>query len=342
MKYKKNKDKDFWIMARAFLHDYIPAVRNQSDKTEDAYKQSMKTYLSFLDDEKGLAEGSVTFDAFSRDNVRDFVEWLSGKGYAPKTINLRLTAIRSFLHYCADEDFELRGVYENVCTVKKVKEEKKPIEYLQPAATKAILAAYDIKTSKHRRNRMILILLYDTGARVQELADLTVSSLHLEAKNPYVTLTGKGRKTRNVPITDKTVAHLKKYLDEFHSDMSENPLFYSRLDGKPHPLSTDSISLILKNAADKARETCPDVPGNVHCHMIRKTKAMDLYKNGVPLPFIMQLLGHESMSTTSGFYAFATLEMMSDAMNKAAPVFNDNDEKLWKKPAIKKLLYSLD
>ena len=123
--------------------------------------------------------------------------------------------------------------------------------------------------------------------------------------------------------------------------MEENPLFYSLLDGKPHRLSTDSISLVLKSAADKARKTCKVIPDRVHCHMIRKTKAMDLYKNGVPLPFIMQLLGHESMSTTSGFYAFATLEMMSDAMNKAAPT-TDNEEKLWKKNDIKKLLYSLD
>lgn len=341
MKYNRKKDKDFWLMARSYLHDYMPAVRNMSDKSVETYKQSLQSFLTFLESEKNLKEGNVTFDAFSRSNVKDFVEWLSANKYAPKTINLKLTAIRSFLKYCGDEDFELRGIYNDVCTIKKVKEEKKPIEYLQPAATKAILDAYDTKTAKHRRNRMLLILLYDTAARVQELADLKVSSLHLDAANPFVTLIGKGRKTRNVPIMKKTVAHLSHYLKEFHPDMSEGPLFYSRFDGVPHPLSTDSISLVLKMAADKARKTCVDVPPDVHCHLIRKTKAMDLYKNGVPLPFIMQLLGHESMSTTSGFYAFATLEMMSEAMSKAAPTFAD-DEKIWKKPAIKKFLYSLD
>ena len=341
MKYKRKNDKDFWKMARAYLHDFMPAVRNQSDKTVAAYKQSLNSYLTFLDAAKGLKEEQVTFDTFSRSNVKEFVEWLREKKYAPKTINLKLTAIRSFLKYCADEDFELRGIYNDVCTVRKVKEEKKPIEYLQPSATKAILASYDTRTAKHRRNRMLLILLYDTGARVQELSDLSLSSLHLDMPNPYVTLIGKGRKTRNVPVMNKTVSHLRKYLEEFHPDMMEAPLFYSRIDGKPHQLSTDSISLILKTAAEKARDTCPEVPENVHCHLMRKTKAMDLYRNGVPLPFIMQLLGHESMSTTSGFYAFATLEMMSEAMHKAAPAFGEN-EKIWKKAEIKKLLYSLD
>lgn len=319
----------------------MPVARNLSDKSVEAYKQSLKTYLKFLEEEKSLLNEKVTFEAFSREYVTDYIGWLKAKGYVPKTINLKLTAIRSFLKYCSDEDFELRGIYTEVCTVKKQKEEKKPIEYLQPNATAAILSAYDTKTAKHRRNRMILIMLYDTGARVQELADLNINSLHLEMNNPFVTLIGKGKKSRNVPLLQKTVQHLRLYLQEFHPKNEECPLFYSLLDGKPHRLSTDSISLVLKKAADKARIDCADVPLNVHCHMFRKTKAMDLYKNGVPLPFIMQLLGHESMSTTSGFYAFATLEMMSDAMNKAAPIVAD-EEKLWKKKDVKKILYSLD
>lgn len=341
MKYKRTKSSDFWVLARRFLHDYMPVTRNLSDKSVEAYKQSLKVYLEFLELEQGISNEKVSFDSFTRENIKDFIHWLTEKSCSAKTINLRLTAIRSFLKYSSEEDFELRGIYTDICSVKKVKEEKKPIVYLQPEATIAILSAYDTATAKHRRNRMMLIMLYDTGARVQELADLNISSLHLRERNPFVTLIGKGRKSRNVPLLNKTVQHLQIYLKEFHPEMNENPLFYSLLDGKPHRLSTDSISLVLKSAADKARENCEAVPERVHCHMIRKTKAMDLYKNGVPLPFIMQLLGHESMSTTSGFYAFATLEMMSDAMNKAAPSLG-KEEKLWKKDDMKKLLYSLD
>lgn len=341
MKYKRTKSSDFWVLARRFLHDYMPVTRNLSDKSVEAYKQSLKVYLEFLELEQGISNEKVSFDSFTRENIKDFIHWLTKKSCSAKTINLRLTAIRSFLKYSSEEDFELRGIYTDICSVKKVKEEKKPIVYLQPEATTAILSAYDTATAKHRRNRMMLIMLYDTGARVQELADLNISSLHLREQNPFVTLIGKGRKSRNVPLLNKTVQHLQIYLKEFHPEMNENPLFYSLLDGKPHRLSTDSVSLVLKSAADKARENCEAVPERVHCHMIRKTKAMDLYKNGVPLPFIMQLLGHESMSTTSGFYAFATLEMMSDAMNKAAPSLG-KEEKLWKKDDMKKLLYSLD
>lgn len=341
MKYKRKKDKDFWVLARAYLHDYMPAVRNLSDKSVDAYKQSLKTYLAFLEEAKSMTEDKVTFDAFVRDNIKEYIIWLKEKKLAPKTINLKLTAIRSFHKYCSEEDFELRGVYTGACSVKKLKEDKKPIEYLPPKATSAILAAYDSKTAKHRRNRMMLILLYDSGARVQELSDLNISSLHTGAPPPYITLVGKGRKSRNVPLMAKTVKHLEVYLREFHPTEDEMPLFYNLIDGKPHKLSTDSISLVLKKAADIARKTCNDIPNNVHCHLMRKTKAMDLYKCGVPLPFIMQLLGHESMSTTSGFYAFATLEMMSEAINKAAPMMAD-DEKLWKKEAVRKAIYSLD
>ena len=126
MKYKRKNDKNFWVLARTYLHDYMPAIRNLSDKSVGAYKQSLKTYLSFLEDTKSLTEEKVTFDAFSRDNIKEYIAWLKDKEFSAKTINLRLTAIRSFLKYCSAEDFELRGVYADVSSVRNVKEEKKP------------------------------------------------------------------------------------------------------------------------------------------------------------------------------------------------------------------------
>lgn len=338
----KGGQPQFWQFARDWLHDYCTRTRRMSPATIEAYRLGLEAFITFLTSD-GIDRKNISFDCFNHKTLTAYTTWMTAtKGYKPRTVDLRLTVLKSFLKYAAWQDPELMALHETAATIRAPKAPKKPVEHLAPAATAAILAAPGSATALSRRNRTLLIVLYDSAARVSEITDATIADLHL-TKPAFISLTGKGGKTRNMPLMDKTIDHLRAYLNEFHPNQRKHPdapLFYSRRGGQPAPLSTDTVATILKQAATAAASTCEAVPKRVHCHLMRKTRAMDLYSDGVPLPLIMQMLGHESMTTTSTFYAFATTKMMTDAIATANPQAI-GDTPTWKEQQILDALYKL-
>lgn len=122
-----------------------------------------------------------------------------------------------------------------------------------------------------------MILLYDTGARVQEMLDMKLHDFRY-GKTPTVTLHGKGGKIRTVPLMAKTVEHLRQYLNFFHPEPQDSGqyLFYSEIHGRRKPLSDRRIRYFLNDYGVKSQDACAEVPQKVHPHLFRHSRAMHL------------------------------------------------------------------
>lgn len=277
MKNKKDASKNsavFWQMAKDYVDHRLPEIRMSSPNTVKAYRDSLNKYVDYLESEKKIRRTDICFSDFNKQNITDFLDWmLNAKKYAYKTCNLRITAIHALLEYAANENStDLMALYLEACTVKRLKVTANPIEYFESYQMKALLAAPDGKTTTGRRNQMMLILYYDTAARISELLEMTVSQLHLDADIAYLTILGKGRKYRNIPLMDKTVRHLRSYLHAFHRDTTADcPLFYARSHGRIHPLSHDTVETMIRRYCKVCVENGTSMPGQPHCHMIRKS-----------------------------------------------------------------------
>lgn len=319
----------FWSMAKDFLYVHLTQVRNMSERTATNYRDGLRDYTDkFLITYKKIARTSVCIADCSSNNAREYMKWLSAdRGLSPKTVCSRMNALRCFLEYASMKDTIVTSYYLAVKEIGLPKTDSGKIEHFESHQMDAIIDAVDTSTKVGRRNRMMLVLLYDIAARAAELLDLTVNSLHLDAEVPFVTIAGKGRKYRNIPLMNGTVKALKTYLIEFHKNSGKTvPLFYAVTHGSAHRLSYDTLANLLEACCRKTEADGMEMPEHRHCHMVRKTRAMDLYKKGMPLPHIQQLLGHSNISTTSGFYAFATVEMLAEAMRGKEI---DGDSRLW-------------
>lgn len=333
----------FWETARRFLDYELPRIRKKSPNTVASYRSSLNICIGFLEEVKGLRRERVCFNDLDRKNLKDYLVWMANiKTWSPKTCNLRMTAVKALLSYASEECIDITPLFVSSQAIHGLNIPSSEIRYFEDYQIKALLDAPGKEKQSERRNRMLLILGYDAAMRGGELTGLKVRDLHLDAEIPYIRILGKGGKYRSVPVMKKTVGHLRGYLREFHGNAPDlgAPLFYAVTHGIRHGLSDDCIQKVLKKYAEKCREEGVPMPEDIHFHMFRKTRAMSLYQEGCPLSYIQQMLGHENISTTSGFYAFVTLDTLAKALEQTNPDRGDM-EKNWKDKEISEALYRL-
>ena len=290
-----------------------------SENTVKAYRDTFTIFLRYCTDILNLKPEKMELKDMNKDFIEDFLNWLvDEKGYSISTRNQRLAALQSFFRFLQIETPEY---LEKCNSILSIKAKKIPntglMTYLSIRAIQKLLATPNSKTKEGKRDLAILTLLYDTGARVQEIIDLNICDLRLSSP-ATVKLLGKGQKVRVIPITPQTVNIMKFYIEAYQLIDDKNlemPIFFNK---QKRRLSRAGISYILKKHFEIARMNNSDLfPVNISPHTLRHSKAMHLLESDVNLIYIRDFLGHVSVSTTE-IYAKANPEIKRKAIEAAS------------------------
>jgi len=305
-----------------YLEIYLPKQRNLSEHTQKSYRNALNALVDFVKIYNKVQLLDVTFEMLTEATVSAFLDSLeTERGFEISSRNTRRAAIRAFLKYAADRNIVNVAILQEVNNVALKKPDKVEIvSHMSMDAITAIVEQTDMSSPLGLRDRTMLILLYDSAARVSELVRIKLKDLRF-GKKPTIILHGKNGKIRAVPLSDRTVQYLKKFLLEYHAEVplsSGAPMFYSVSHGEQHPLSDRRVRYLLRDYAAKARETCIEVPKGAHPHQFRHSRALHLYQNGMDLTLISQWLGHSQLETTR-IYAHADTEHKRTAIAKATP-----------------------
>ena len=303
-----------------FLIIYLPKHRRVSPNTVRSYKNALNQLLDYIKVVKSVSLGDITFEMITAETVTAFLDYVEDeRNCSISTRNQRLAAIRSFIAYVAMMDITVAANLTELEGIPLKKTASTVIEYMSEEAVSAVLNVVDITTPLGFRDRCIMMLMYDSAARIQELIDIKLGDFRWGRK-PTVTLHGKGSKERTVPISEKTAEHIRLYIAQFHAETKSDPdapLFYSVIHGNRNHLSLRCVRELIRKHGRTAIAKCVEVPENVHPHMFgRHSRAMHLYQHGMPLELIAQWLGHANLETVL-VYAHADTEHKRRAIEKA-------------------------
>jgi integrase/recombinase XerD len=302
----------FPSLVQAFFCDRLVSQRDVSPRTVASYRDTFRLLLTFAERRLRKSPAAMSLAELDAPLVLDFLTHLENeRSNAPRTRNLRLTAIRSFMKYAASTDPTTLPVAQHVLAIPSKRFDHPLVGFLSREEMDAVLAAPDDRTWSGRRDRVLLSTLYNSGARVSEIVAVCRQDVTF-GRTAAIRLHGKGRKERAVPLWKTTADALRKWTTEL-PDSPEQPLFPNR---SRRAMTRSGVEDRLDAAVRTASRSCPSLlKRNVSPHIVRHTTAMHLLQAGVDITVIALWLGHESPVTTH-MYVEADLKMKEHALAK--------------------------
>lgn len=310
--------KAFARALRGFFADHLPRVRGMSPHTVRSYRDALMLLLRFLVRHHGREVVALDFDDLAPDHILAFLDHLEADRHnGAATRNARLAAVHAFARYAAASDPEHLELCQRILAVPFKRARMRVVEYLEADELRALLDAPDRATADGRRDYALLLVLFNTGARVQEIIDLRPCDLQL-MRPCQVRLRGKGRKERLCPLWPHTADVLRALLLEQGVDSAAAaPVFRNH---RGQPLTRFGVRYLLRKHACRAQFAAASLAARrIHPHIMRHTAAVHLLQAGVDLVTISHWLGHASVETTNR-YAAVDLETKRAALALARPV----------------------
>lgn len=306
---------DFPDCLTSFFSQYLKLQRGLSDNSIASYSDSFLLFFRYCKDICGIQPERISFKKITMELVIGYCQWLEEtKNSSAKTRNLRLTAIHSFFRYVQMQIPEQSALCRDILNIPMKKCVKKPPSHLSDTEVKMLFAEPNIHTREGIRDLAIMVVLYDSGARVSELINLKIEDINL-SRTATIKITGKGKKMRLVPVSAETAGIIKAYYKSNRIDCSKGVscLF---MNNKGEPLTRPGINYILDKYVKLARlHNAGYFSTHVTAHVMRHTKATNLLISDVSLIYIRDFLGHSSVVTTEQ-YAKTNPEFLRKAIEK--------------------------
>jgi integrase/recombinase XerD len=318
-----------WV--RRFLLEHLIGERNLARNTQRSYRDTLRLLLPFTARRAHKAIDRLTVEDLTANRVLAFLEELEKKrGCGAATRNQRLAAVHSLARFIAANSPEHVDWCGRIRSVPFKKAPPPLVTYLEKPEIEAVLTAPDVRTAQGRKDYAVLLFLYNTGARADEVAHVLIGDLELgrvpKRDLSAVLIRGKGNKRRRCPLWARTVIELVPLIA--HRGPEEH-VFLNR---RGEPLTRFGVRALVERHARKAAAKLPSLASKrVGPHTIRHTTATHLLRAGVDINTIRAWLGHASLATTN-VYAEVDLEMKARAL-KTCEINGEPDRKAWRQNA---------